>query len=280
MMACLSPVSVMHGGLPLFLVVALTAGPVLAQAPGRPPQVRAPERHCSEAGTPDRLTGLDPHGDLALASGLLVRLAGIRLPDEPALRQAATDWLRDRAGRKVQLFASPGRDRWNRAQGRVLLLEDQPRDLAEALVAAGLGLADPSAADLPCQAVLLAAEGAARERGLGVWAEDRYKPLPVGQIDRLREHVGRFVLVEGRIRSVGERQRWTYLNFGTDWASDFTIIIPKKAWDLMADKGLTAATLTGRRIRARGLLEERQGPSLTIALPDMIENLNDGRARR
>jgi hypothetical protein len=88
------------------------------------------------------------------------------------------------------------------------------------------------------------------------------------------------VLVEGRIQSVGERQTRTYLNFGRDWASDFTIIIPKRTWGLMAAQGMTAAALKGRSVRARGVIEEWQGPALTVTAPAMIEILDHERGQR
>jgi hypothetical protein len=81
--------------------------------------------------------------------------------------------------------------------------------------------------------------------------------------------------VEGRIRNVGERRQRTYLNFGADWASDFTIVIPKRVFAaLLLRRGLTAAALAGRAIRARGILEDWQGPALTVTLPEAIEFLD------
>jgi hypothetical protein len=63
------------------------------------------------------------------------------------------------------------------------------------------------------------------------------------------------------------------LNFGSDWASDFTIIIPKRVWSLVRERGLGAAALKGRRIRARGVLEDRRGPSMMVTAMDAIEVL-------
>jgi hypothetical protein len=65
------------------------------------------------------------------------------------------------------------------------------------------------------------------------------------------------------------------LNFGTDWASDFTIILPKRVWALLQERGLGRAALTGRRIRARGILEERQGPALVLTAPEAVETMDE-----
>jgi hypothetical protein len=59
----------------------------------------------------------------------------------------------------------------------------------------------------------------------------------------------------------------------------FTIIIPKRIWTLLQERGLGAAILTGRRIRARGILEDRQGPALTVTAGEAIEILEE-RPRR
>ena len=118
------------------------------------------------------------------------------------------------------------------------------------------------------------------EQGLGVWAADGYKPASSADAARLRALAGRFALVEGRIRSIGERQQRTYLNFGSNWANDFTIIIPKRTWATLRDRGLSARFLNGRRVRGRGLIEAWRGPTMEILASDMLEVLDQDRLRR
>ena len=83
--------------------------------------------------------------------------------------------------------------------------------------------------------------------------------------------IGRFTLVEGVVRSVGERRERTYLNFGRDWKQDLTITIPKRTWTALGERGVSAAALKGKRIRARGVLEEWQGVAMEITAADMLE---------
>jgi hypothetical protein len=233
---------------------------------------------CAGEVRPDRLQGLTPDGDLVLASEGLAKLAGLRFPDDPPHREQALAWLRARMDRPLVIQGSESRDRWNRRLVRIRQSDGPtPLDLAHGLVEAGLALVDPGADDAFCQPELLALEETARERSLGLWADDGYKPIDVALSDRLRDRIGRFVLVEGRIRSVGERPHRTYLNFGGHWAEDFTIIIPQRTWKRMAERGLSAEALKGRRIRARGILQSWQGTALTIVIPEMIERLGDGR---
>jgi hypothetical protein len=172
-------------------------------------------------------------------------------------------------------------DRWGRIVARAQVEASSGRvDLAQELIEEGLALADPEAGGASARADLLGPEARARARALGLWSDDRYKAISVRQTERLRDRIGHFVVVEGRVRSVGEREQRTYLNFGADWASDFTIVIAKRTWAAFLKRGTDAASLKGRIIRARGVLDDWQGPALAVSRPDAIEVLDDERERR
>ncbi|WP_414472838.1 thermonuclease family protein [Microvirga sp. M2] len=259
----------------VWAVIATGFGAMQVSASPHPGRAAFPG--CAGETRQDRLADITPEGELLLEGLGLARLPGIRLPDDGLQRGEALDWLRARIGQPLVVTVQGGRDRWNRLPLRARLGEPQPLDLGHGLVEAGLALVDPGADSVFCQTELLAFEETARERRLGLWADDRYNPVPVGQAELLRERVGRFVIIEGRVRSVGERKQRTYLNFGGHWAEDFTIIIPRKAWIRMAERGISAASLKGRPLRARGILQSWQGTALAIDLPEMIERLEDRR---
>jgi len=249
------------------------SAPAFAQPMQRDPGCSTPQTE------PDRLQGLTPEGDLSLASGRLARLSGIRLPDDPPHRDEALAWLRAWIGRPVLVQGSGQADRWNRVSLRIRPEGEWP-EWSRALVEAGLAIVDPGLDEVFCQPELLSVEAFTRQRRLGVWADDRYKPVDVSQPERLRDRTGRFVLVEGRVRNIGERAQRTYLNFGGLWAEDFTIIIPRKIWKRMSDRGMGAEALKGRRIRARGILQPWQGTAFSIVIPEMIERLEGDRLPR
>jgi endonuclease YncB( thermonuclease family) len=252
---------------------AQSAGPAGSSKKSRP--------GCTIVAQPDRLQDLTPEGDLLLASGRFAKLAGIRLPDTPPYRDQALAWLRGQAGQPVLVQGKDSRDRWDRVSASIRLSgASPPLDLGHGLVEAGLALVDPGLEQALCQPELLSLEATARERRLGLWADGRYNPIDVNQVDRLQDRIGSFVLVEGRVRSIGEREQRTYLNFGGLWAEDFTIIIPRKTWKLMADRGLGAEALKGRWIRARGILQSWQGTALSVEMPEMIERLEGSRPPR
>jgi hypothetical protein len=150
------------------------------------------------------------------------------------------------------------------------------RDIASELVADGLAVVDPGTSATLCRVDLLAIEAKARREGVGLWSEDRYKPVSVTDTSRLLSHSGQFVLVEGRIRSIGERASRTYLNFGMDWSNDVTVTVPRKVWLRLGERGLSATALRGRVVRIRGIVEDADGPALTIKAPEVIEVLDEG----
>jgi endonuclease YncB( thermonuclease family) len=236
---------------------------------------------CTTEAQPDRLLNLSPEGDLTLASGRSAKLAGIRLPGEAPYRDQALVWLQARMGEPILVQAGASPDRWSRTSVRIRSLDAaSPLDWSHRLIEAGLAITDGGLDETFCQFELLALEATARERRLGLWADDRYKPMDVNQSERLRDRIGSFVLVEGRVGSIGERKQRTYLNFGGLWAEDFTIIIPRKTWKQMSDRGMGAEALKGQRIRARGILQPWQGTTFSIVIPDMIERLEGSRLPR
>jgi len=257
--------------------LGLGTAPLILPAWGQERSARG-KPSCPQERWPDRLQEINSGGDLVMASGRMAKLADLRIPEDPPRREQAFAWLRGRLGQPVLVQGGESLDRWGRMSVRIRLGDDSnPLDLGHALVEAGLALVDPAPAESFCQPELLALEETARERSLGVWTDDRYKPIDVALTDSLRYRVGSFVLVEGRIPSVGERAQQTYLNFGGNWAEDFTIVIPHKTWKLMAGRGLGAEALKGRRIRARGILQSWQGTALTVVIPEMIERLEGKR---
>jgi len=255
------------------------AAPVFAQDRPAAPAAAPP---CETRRTEDRIAAVTERGEIRLASGQTIKLAGLRLPEDEPQAKAARALLASFADAPVEIGATASApDPWDRLPAIVTATtEAGPVDLNRALVAAGLAFVDAGEADRLCESELLAAEGRARDWGLGLWRLERYKPVAADDLERLKGLVGRFALIEGRVRSVGERQQRTYLNFGADWNTDLTITIPKRTWQTMRDRGVTAAHLRGRRVRARGMVEEWRGPAITIMAPEMLEILDGESPRR
>jgi Staphylococcal nuclease homologue len=262
-------------------VLGATASAALAEEPA---QGRGLARSalCEPRPSEDRVEASIERGGIKLASGRIVKLAGVRMAEEPPAAGAGAEWLRSLQGSPVEVGALAAEsDRWGRLPATLRIASDAgPIDLGRGLVAAGLAIVDAGEADRLCQPELLAAEARARELRLGLWRLDRYRPVAAADLESLRQRIGQFALIEGRVRSVGERSRRTYLNFGSDWNADFTITIPQRTWQTMRERGLSAAGLRGRLVRTRGMIEEWGGPAMTIMAPEMLEILDEVIPRR
>jgi hypothetical protein len=224
------------------------------------------------------IRSISTRGEVELASGRTVKLLDIRLPEAEDDLKRPLAWLQSLTGRRVAIAAlAAGMDRWRRLAADVALLDEAaPMDLADLLVGEGV---DPAGRSALCRPDLLASEQRARTRRFGLWASDRHGPVAANDVTRLQALIGHFAVVEGIVRSVGERRERTYLNFGRDWKQDLTITIPKRTWTMMRERGVSAATLRGKRVRARGLLEEWQGVAVEITATDMLEVLSQDTTR-
>ena len=263
---------------PALCCLALLISPLSGAAQGALPRT-ATSPACERARSDDVIASVSAHGELNLGSGRTLNLLDVRLPDGSESKRPLA-WLQSLSGRRVATSTLAAGDRWGRQTGDVALLDEAaPIDMADLLVAEGMAMVDAGDKGVLCRPELLAAERRARARRLGVWAGERHGPFAAHDLTGLKAAIGRFVLVEGVVRSVGERRERTYLNFGRDWKEDLTITIPKRTWAALAQRGLSAATLKGKRIRARGVLEEWQGVAMEITAADMLEVLGQDNTR-
>ncbi|WP_417845271.1 hypothetical protein [Thalassospira povalilytica] len=92
-------------------------------------------------------------------------------------------------------------------------------------------------------------------------------------IPSVEDAIGRFVVVDGVVRSV-EHQEWrSYLNFGGDWRSDFTIALDDAVRHSIAGGDNFEKVMdrwSGRKVRVRGIIESRGGPYVSLENPDWL----------
>jgi hypothetical protein len=84
-----------------------------------------------------------------------------------------------------------------------------------------------------------------------------------------------FELVEGRVIEAAIVRKRTYLNFGADWRSDFTITIAPKTWRLFEAEGIDPLSYQGKRVRVRGWLKSYNGPLIEVTHPEQIEVIEE-----
>jgi hypothetical protein len=141
--------------------------------------------------------------------------------------------------------------------------------LQAALARDGLALAFAAGGRVPCFEAILAAEDEARRNRRGFWATASVAPADP---EALASRIGRFVIFEGTVVSVGSRARTTYVDFGKVWSKDVTAEIAAKDRAAFGDAAAIEA-LSGARLRLRGFLAEKSGPMLPLRSPLQIETL-------
>ncbi|MGB8484638.1 MAG: thermonuclease family protein, partial [Xanthobacteraceae bacterium] len=220
---------------------------------------------------------------LVLADGRTVRLATIEVPPMPRqgdpAPQSAAETARANdvtltrlvAGNHIAL-APLGSDRHGRVLARAYLARNETWQSIEVdLVAAGQAFVSPYAGNQNCVGDLIAAERRARASRLGLWGDPNYAAKEADNPTAVLAALGRFTIVEGKVVSVRESGGTIYVNFGRRWSEDFTVTISKRNERSFAESGLVPKSLAGRRVRVRGVIEERGGPWIEAVAPGQIE---------
>ena len=220
---------------------------------------------------------------IRLVDERIVRLAGLRSPHpplglEPAAGAAAglTERARVRlaalvADRSVTIHVSGmSHDRYDRLVAHAV--RQDGLWFQEALVAEGLAVVMPlPGSDDTLLRSLMVAERGAREAQLGLWADHAFR---VRTPDDAGAAVDAYRIVEGVVHSVAEVRGRTYLNFGEDWRTDFTVTIAPADRDAFEAAGLSLVALQGIRVRARGWLANFNGPLIEASHTAQIEVLH------
>jgi hypothetical protein len=222
----------------------------------------------------EALAGLGERGEMILASGDRAVLDGIRWPVEDD--GAARAWMLDHRHRTLTLVPRGEIDRWGRMHVDAAV-SDEAIDLAGGLIEEGLAYADAGERDTLCRPALLTLESGARAAARGLWRAGVREGRDGAA---LREATGRFIVAQGRVVNVGERPARTYLDFAKRGEDGLTVTVSKRTWRRLRERGLNVATLRGRIVRVRGIVEAWRGPTLDIASADMIEVLDEERTLR
>ena len=241
-------------------IVAI-AGPALAEGCALEPQGEG------------RVTAVLDARSFRLEDGREVVLAGIEAPEREASKNISA-LAAVVAGREVMLSGQDDTpDRYGRQSAFAFLDASQPPVQAQ-LLAQGAALASGGLTDKACASVLAAAEAAARDTKLGIWADPSAIKNAESPGDILAG-IGRFMVVEGKVLSVRQAGATTYLNFGRNWTRDFAVTIPKRVLPAFEAAGTALKSLENRRIRVRGWIEARGGPRIEALHVGQIEMLGN-----
>jgi len=251
---------------------------LLVITPARAADPALPEAGLTVLGESKVVSVVD--GDtLMLEDGREVRLVGIQAPKLPLGRPDFPTWpLAEDAkqaleqmteGRTLKLLAGGATmDRHGRTLAQ--LEGEDGLWIQAALIQAGMARAYSLPDNRALATELLSYEQAARAARRGIWANAFYRIRDPGELGGT---VDSYQLVEGRVVTAAKPQSRLYLNFGTDWKTDFTVAIDAQALKLFKAAGLDPLTWEGRRLRVRGWIKSFNGPLIDVTHPEQIEVL-------
>ena len=222
-----------------------------------------------------RIVRVEINGVLVLDDGRAVHLEGIRLPNgvqdraSAAFATQALEALRAMTRDSYVTLAvrPPEEDRYGRLRAQAFLDSGW---LQTMMLKKGLARVDIMPARTECASQFYAAEGEARLSQRGLWADRAYA---VRTPDDVSAAIGTFQVVEGKVLSADVKGSRAYLNFGTDWKTDFTATIDPEDMKSFKAAGVDPASYAGHTVRIRGLVQRFNGPEIEIASPAQIEAL-------
>jgi len=80
-----------------------------------------------------------------------------------------------------------------------------------------------------------------------------------------------FAIVQGHAVDIAHIKGNTYINFGNNWRTDFTIKITKKAQKKFRASGFDLPILKGHELRIRGWVFQQNGPMIAPDHPTQLE---------
>ncbi len=220
---------------------------------------------------------------IELDDGRLVRLVGIDLPDltyqdAGEFAEITHTILKDMLlGQTVTLHQTPTKDlgRMNR-MGHYLMHVERQADhswVQGTLIGLGLARARTGQRNPQMAKQMLGLEELARWEKIGIWEDDTgYKILTPEEAE---EHIRSFAIVRGTVRSTSTKASRIYLNFGTDWKTDFTVSIPPGEKRHFSKQNIDPLQWGGKTVEVRGWLDSYNGAFMEINHPEAIRVLKE-----
>ncbi len=209
---------------------------------------------------------IDAGDRLTLADGRVIRLEGIKAPDEKDLAESARRALEDLIGGQGVTLGLVAADRYGRLAGEAYAASGER--LQDALTRAGWAFVYPPLGTETGLLTLLRLEREARTARRGLWAAAAYADIAP---ENAGAALGRFAFVRGTVTEAARIKNKVYLNFGPDWRTDFTVEIAARDVRLFTKAGRDPLTLKDKTVRVRGLVQSLFGPKIIVTHPAQVE---------
>jgi hypothetical protein len=188
----------------------------------------------------------------------------------------ATAYLRSTAlGRKVEVkFGGSHHDRYGATIAHIFVAGERPLWLQEGLVNAGLAQAFPQPDNHACSKQLASIEEKARDENRGYWGLALFRVLPARETRSILSVVQTYQIVEGEVSLVTHAAGRIILHFAGNSKASFTATLEPAAQRKLPDPNTDG--WQGKKVRIRGWIERKKGPTIAIIQPEQIELLQQG----
>lgn len=140
--------------------------------------------------------------------------------------------------------------------------------LHKELLKNGLAVLNQNGLGHPDIASLTALEDEARNKKIGLWQDPTFFVL-----DHHKSCVSCFGIISGKVINITEKKETTFINFGDDWKTDFTLMVSKDIWE---DHYKSKIQMSDT-IETRGFIEHYYGPMIKIEHKNLIKKGSDNR---
>ncbi|MCP5382328.1 MAG: thermonuclease family protein [Kordiimonadaceae bacterium] len=213
---------------------------------------------------------------LRLENNMEVRLVGLQAPKIALGRKNFKPWPLGNEARDalaalalnknvILLYGGRKMDRYGRSLAH-LFLEDG-RWIQGEMIKSGMARVYSFADNRSVVEELLEEEKKARNNRTGIWGLDFYK---IKSDRESGKYTNSFQLISGKILEVATVRNNTYLNFGEDYKTDFTIVVPNRVNKMFEQKDIKLSDLEGRNIIVRGWLKYYNGPTIDLTHPEQL----------
>jgi endonuclease YncB( thermonuclease family) len=223
-----------------------------------------------------QITKINSDNSIQLDDGRVIKLAGIDETSRSILSK--TYLLLNQLTPSAQIKISTGgvKDRWGRIGAHVFITPNEAQEqawLQGFLLQFGHSRLSLEAHTDPCIQAMKALETEAINQKQGLWAEN-FAIIESSNAAELLKRRGELVHIRGSIVGIGETRTVYYLNFGTSWQKDLSIVILKRHMKLFDEQSLSPRSLDRKQVYIRGIVDGDVGPRLEVSRPDQIEKLD------
>lgn len=213
--------------------------------------------------------------------GKHVRMIGINTPeigrhgdkDEPFASQARLKLTKLIFNQNVRLsFGERHKDRYGRLLAHVY--KENGVWVNNEMIKEGLAHVYSFPDNRQLTKKLIQTENKARQENKGMWAHPRWKTYT--SVDNIPDKaIGQFNIFEGKVLNTTRVSDRTYLNFGSNWRTDFTTEIPKRYYELFKKSGIDIEQdYNGKKVQVRGVFKPVNGVLTTSTHPEQLTILD------